>query len=376
MAITQIPPRGIEPGARRPVVAPIIINGDMAVAQRSTSVSGDTAGGYLTCDRIRPTFANIGTYTFIQESLTTGDAFANGFTKAFRLDCTTADASPAAADYFYVSYKIEGNNLQVFKKGTANAQKMTLSFWVKSNKTGTAQVNMNDQDNTRMCSGTYTISSADTWEKKIINIAADTTGAFDNDNANSMQIEWWLDGGSNFQGGAVPTAWEARSNTDRGVSDLAIADNTANDWAITGIQLEVGEFDSDNLPSFQYEGYGDSLFRCQRYAYVITGDNEVLGFGFGKGSDNVVGPIIFPTTMRSAPTTTTTTVTTGYKFQGSQSDGTGQDQNINGANNILEQAGTRGITYKMADLSSVGGGSTGFFRTNSASAHIKFDSEL
>ena len=374
MAITQIPPRGIEPGARRPVVAPIIINGDMAVSQRSTSVSGDTAGGYLTCDRIRPTFANIGTYTFIQESLTTGDAFANGFTKAFRLDCTTADASPAAADYFYVSYKIEGNNLQVFKKGTANAQKMTLSFWVKSNKTGTAQVNMNDQDNTRMCSGTYTISSADTWEKKIINIAADTTGAFDNDNANSMQIEWWLDGGSNFQGGAVPTAWEARVNTDRGVSDLAIADNTANDWAITGIQLEVGEFDSDNLPSFQYETYGNNLARCQRYYQKIAEGNGKRWDLVSSARTTAYVDFVFPCTvvMRTQPTLDAVSGTDYYYVYSSNG---GYDKFTVPVINSNYNEGSMLVTGYYNGGSYTAGDSL-FASTDNASAYLALEAEL
>ena len=303
----------------RPNALPIIINGDMAVAQRSTSVTGVTTDGYKTCDRIRPSFTGggIGTYTFIQESLTSGNAFANGFTKAFRLDCTTADASPAAGDYFYLAYKIEGNNLQAFKKGTANAQKMTLAFWVKSNKTGTAQVNMNDQDNTRMCSGTYTISSANTWEHKVINIAADTTGAFDNDNANSMQIEWWLDGGSNFQGGAVPTAWEARSNTDRGVSDLAIADSTSNDFAITGIQLEVGTYTSSTLPPFQFESYAENLLRCQRYYHKYQLDDGSAGGislcdGYWENSTTFYGTLVSNPTMRSTPSMTTTGTVSDY----------------------------------------------------------------
>jgi len=290
----------------RPNAQPIIINGDMAVAQRSTSVTGVTTDGYKTCDRIRPSFTGggIGTYTFIQETLTSGNAFANGFTKAFRLDCTTADASPAAGDYFYLAYKMEGNNLQAFKKGTANAQKMTLAFWVKSNKTGTAQVNMNDQDNTRMCSGTYTISSANTWEHQVINIAADTTGAFDNDNANSMQIEWWLDGGSNFQGGTVPTAWEARSNTDRGVSDLAIADSTSNDFAITGIQLEVGEYTSSTLPPFQHESYGDNLLRCARYFFRSDDDyTKMLVTGIQNANQGWVRTEL-PVPLRAAGTFT------------------------------------------------------------------------
>ena len=343
----------------------------MAISQRSTSVTGDTAGGYLTCDRIRPSFANIGTYTFIQESLTSGNAFANGFTKAFRLDCTTADASPAAGDYFYLAYKMEGNNLQAFKKGTANAQKMTLAFWVKSNKTGTAQVNMNDQDNTRMCSGTYTISSANTWEHKIINIAADTTGAFDNDNANSMQIEWWLDGGSNFQGGTVPTAWEARTNPDRGVSDLAIADSTSNDFAITGIQLEVGEYTSSTLPPFQHESYGDNLARCQRYYFqYLTGTSKTVGIGSWWSSSDIDTVINFPVTMRTDPSLVATNGTNYYYICVA-----GNCRNISNAWTAGRTNPTSSQIYLAPDAGDTAG-RAGLVASTSASASIAWNSEL
>ena len=361
-------------GLQRPSSKPIIINGDMAIAQRSTSVTGITSDGYQTCDRIRPSFTGggIGTYTFIQESLTSGNAFANGFTKAFRLDCTTADSSPASGDYFYLAYKIEGNNLQAFKKGTTNAQKMTLDFWVKSNKTGTAQVNMNDQDNTRMCSGTYAISSADTWEHKVINIAADTTGAFGNDTGNSMQIEWWVDGGSNFQGGAVPTAWEARSNTDRGVSDLAIADNTANDFAITGIQLEVGEYSSTTLPPFQHESYGDNLSRCQRY-FLFTGDGSAYqshGTGVEVSSTSGYCNVPLSSTMRATPSVTKEDALVIF-------DGNGESA-VTGIGNIYY--GKQGTILQVAVNCSGGGLSDNagliVYSTNDSSSGFLIDAEL
>ena len=291
---------------RRPNAKPIIINGDCAVAQRSTSVTSLTSSGAVqTVDRIKNEIGNIGTYTVIQESLTSGEAYNNGFRKAWRIDCTSADASPAAGDSLYVTYHFEGQDLQLFKKGTSNAEKFTLAFWIKSNKTGTGQVNLRDNDNTRLIGGTYTISSADTWEHKVVNFAADTTGAFDNDNAGSMDIEWWLDSGTTYSSGATPTAWEAFSQADRNASgNLQIARNTANDWAITGIQLEVGEFSSTTLPPFQHEDFGNNLRRCLRYCYQISGDGsnatdltQITGTG-GAG----FGVFRFPVQMRASPT--------------------------------------------------------------------------
>ena len=126
-----------------------------------------------------------------------------------RIDTTSADASPASADYLYLQYNMEGQDLQLFKKGTSSAEKFTLAFWVKSNKTGQANVEFKDKDNSnRHAIGSYTISSADTWEHKIVVINADTTGAFGDDNGKSLNINWWLDSGDNFTGVAEgDAAW-------------------------------------------------------------------------------------------------------------------------------------------------------------------------
>ena len=294
---------------RRPNAKPIIINGDMAVAQRATSVTSHNAVSYTTVDRFK-TVCETGTYTVIQESLTSGAAYLAGFKNALRLDTTTAEATAGSAgEQTTIEQRIEGFNLQAFKKGTSSAEKYTLAFWVKASKTGSnLQVNLRDVDNTRQIGGTYSISSADTWEHKVINFAADTTGAFDDDNANSLTIEWFLDGGSNFSGGAVPTAWEASSNADRNVTNFDLAGNTANDWAITGVQLEVGEFSSTTLPPFQFESFADNLARCQRY-YNIFGNatGKVLGMAsFYSTSAAYVGPLVYPVEMRSSPTLTIT----------------------------------------------------------------------
>ena len=285
---------------------PLIINGDMAVAQRGTSFTGVSSGANFPVDRFEFYPTNLGTYTIIQEALTSGEAYNNGFRTALRIDTTTADASPSSTDYAYLRTKFEGQDLQLFKKGTSNAEKFTLAFWVKSNKTTTGQVNLFDIDNSRLVSGTYTISSANTWEKKVINFPADTTGAFDNNNALSLIVEFFLDGGSNWTSGTAPTAWEAQSNGDRNVNNFDLAGSTDNDWAITGVQLEVGEFSSTTIPPFQHESFADNLKRCERYFQVIakkeSGDNEdaVLPFAQYSGS-TIYGVYNFRTEMRTAP---------------------------------------------------------------------------
>ena len=262
---------GITSASFLPNALPLIINSDMKVAQRGTSSTGISSSSYATCDRWQQQMGGIGEYTITQEALTSGNAYAAGFNNAWRIDCTTADASPAASDYLLLRYDPEGQDIQVFKKGTANAETYTLAFWVKSNKTGVGQVNLRDIDNSRLCSATYTISSGDTWEHKVLNFAADTTGHINDDNTSSIAIEFWLDSGSNYNSGTAPTAWEANANANRDASGaLAIADNTANDWAITGVQWEVGTYTSADLPPFKFETYGNNLRRCSRYFQVMA----------------------------------------------------------------------------------------------------------
>jgi len=286
---------------KRPNATSLIINGDMAVAQRSTSATSITGNGVNSIDRMYWAINSIGTYTCAQESLTSGPAFEAGFANAMRIDTTSADASPASADYLYLQYNMEGQDLQLFKKGTSSAEKFTLAFWVKSNKTGQANVEFKDKDNSnRHAIGSYTISSADTWEHKIVVINADTTGAFGDDNGKSLNINWWLDSGDNFTGVAEGDAAWLANDADRANNDgaLQIARNTANDWAITGIQLEVGEYTSSTIPPFQHESYGDNLVRCHRYFLYTGGGSAYQHHGSGV---EVSSTAAYMTTPLSCP---------------------------------------------------------------------------
>jgi hypothetical protein len=304
MSITKVTDAGLD---RSRIVTPIIINGDMQVAQRATSVTSHNAVSYTTVDRFK-TVCETGTYTVIQESLTSGNAYLNGFKKALRLDTTTAEASAGSAgEQTTIEQRIEGQNLNAFLKGTANAKPFTLAFWVKANKTGSnLQVNLRDADNTRQVGGTYNIDATDTWEKKIINFPADTTGAFDNDANNSLTIEWFLDGGSNFSGGAVPTAWEASSNADRNVTNFDLAGSTDNDWALTGVQLEVGTFDLNTIPAFPFESIDDNLRRCCRYFQDYASFKLWTTALDGNTTTRLGGVFAFNTTMRAAPSVSKT----------------------------------------------------------------------
>jgi len=241
------------------------INGDMTVAQRGTSVnlsgSGSSQNAVRVTDRFYLQNRSDANWTYSQES----DG-PPGFAKSFKALCTSADSSVAANVYEMFSYKWEGQDLQHLKKGTSSAESITVSFWVKSNKTGTYILEAHDLDNNRQISQSYTISSSATWEKKTITFAGDTTGALDNDNAASFQLYWWVAAGSDKSSGTLNTSWGSITQANRAAGQVQLTDTANNYWQITGIQVEVGTTATD----FEYRSYADELTRCKRYFNMIV----------------------------------------------------------------------------------------------------------
>ena len=288
----------------------IIINGDMSIAQRATSASSVTSAAYNTVDRFKFMPSSIGTYTVSQSTtVPTGQ----GFAKSLKYDCTTADGSPASGDYVWLEQKIEGQNLQYLKKGTSSAESVTISFWVYATKTGTNILELLDKDNTRHICQSYTISSSDTWEKKEITFAGDTTGAFNNDNAESASLLFWLGAGSDYTSGTLATSWASYSGaaTTRAVGQVNHADSTSNNFYITGIQMEAGTSASD----FEHIPFDINGFRCCRYYQKVGLDMPQYRF-MPSISTNWSGAaqlgqltINFP--MRANPTTITSGSWTG-----------------------------------------------------------------
>ena len=281
----------------RPKVQPIIINGDMQVAQRG-DLTGITSQTLVTTDRYQINIINLGTWSFTQS---TDTPTGLGFSKSLKIDCTTADASPAAADNFYLSMQSEGRNIQGFEKGTSDAKTSTLAYWIKCNKTGNYVVELWDRTNDRHVAVLKTISAADTWQKVVCNFPADTTGAIASDNARSIMISWAFDSGTDFTSGTLPSTWASRSDANRFVgTNLGLGDNTANEVLITGVQWEVGTYDANSIPPFQFEDVGTSLRRCQRYFQTIPGAKE----GGAGGSDVNRVYWDFKVSMRATPTIT------------------------------------------------------------------------
>ena len=273
----------------------LIINGAMQVAQRGTSQTGITSGGYKQApDRFNFNVTSAGTWTASQ-STTAPEGFAN----SYKVECTVADASLAASDVIRLRQRIEGQNLQQLKKGTSNAESVTLSFYVRSSKTGTYIVELSDKDNSRHIAKSYSITSANTWQYVSITYDGDATGSLDNDNAESLTVQLYLAAGSNFQSGTLATAWASQTTANRAVGQVNLADTANATWYITGVQLEVG----DTATPFEHRSYGDELARCQRYYETVRVYLE--GYADTSGRDLANG-VKFAADKRSAPTITRT----------------------------------------------------------------------
>jgi hypothetical protein len=275
----------------------IVINGDMQIAQRGTSTASVSSGSGFDCvDRFSRYISTAGTWTISQS---TDVPSGYGFAKSLKFDCTTANASLSAGSEFSFSTQFEGQNLQYLKKGTANAQSLTLSFWVKSTKTGTFIVNINDNDNARVVSKSYTVSVSNTWEFKTLTFPADTSGAFDNDNAASVQLRFWLVAGTTFTSGTLNAVWGSQSSANYAVGQVNCADSTSNDFLITGVQLEAGTSATD----FEFLPYDVSLGRCQRYFEKFKKEDSetVICISQGVGSTEVFGRLHFITEKRVVP---------------------------------------------------------------------------
>jgi len=230
----------------------LIINGAMQVNQRGTVANAGNE--YAGPDRMY-FFKNDGGMTISQDT----DS-PEGFGNSWKCDVTSV-AGTSGNYYVGLQQKIEGQNLQHVKKGTSNAEQLTLSFWIKSTKTGTYIAELWDEDNSRTCSKSYTVSTTNTWEKKTITFPADTTGALGNDNGDSFRVYLWFFAGSGFSSGTLNTTWAANTNANRAAGQVNACDNTSNNIYITGLQLEIG----DTATDFEHRSYDEELSRCQRY---------------------------------------------------------------------------------------------------------------
>ena len=293
----------------------IIINGAMQVAQRATSATGlGDSDIYAVCDR----------WKLVKEATTAGrltmsqDSSApSGFGNSLKLDCTTADTSIAAGEVLLLQQRIEGQNLQAFAKGTSDAKEFSVSFYVKGNASATYVCELHDQDNSRQCSKTFNVTTS--WTRIELLFPADTTGAFDDDNARSLNLNIALNAGSDYTSGTLnSSAFASNTNANRYVGISSFFDSTDRTFFITGVQLEVG---SQATP-FEHRSYAEELELCKRYFQKFGGGaNKTIAHVYAPSTSELALLLRFAPELRTSPSLDWSSDTTDltYRYSGNNS---------------------------------------------------------
>jgi len=354
MALTTVRPEGMgfNTGRRN-----LVINGAMQVAQRGTSTTG---GGFLV-DRFELNINNTDNIAITQSQDSSGPS---GFANSWKILATTAESAVAADERVRFRQNIEGQNLQQFAFGTSDAKSMTLSFYVKSNKTGTYAVNLEQDDASRVIGSTYTISSADTWEFKTITVGGDTSGTINDDNGVGLIVSWYLLAGSNYTA-TDNTSYSASADGKQAYGHSTTWGQGTNDnFFITGVQLEVGT----NASDFEHRSFGEELALCQRYYWQVAGTSLIVGQGFYYSTSEFDCIVNLPQTMRAAPT-----------FTSSNNSGDFQVTNISDAFDTWTAQqffdGSRVNVYTTSGVSGTKGDS-GYVRLMNSTSKVQFDAEL
>jgi hypothetical protein len=277
-----------------------LINSDMRIDQRNGGASVTPTAGAYTLDRWSSGLTQASKFT-VQRST---DAPA-GFTNSLLVTSSSA-YSVTGNDYFGVYQVIEGNNVADLNYGTANAQTVTLSFWVKSSLTGSFGGSIENSAQNRCYSFAYTVSSANTWEYKTVTAVGDTTGTWNTDNTGGM-IAWFGLGASGTRVGTAG-AWGTQSGSGLQPSGtVSVVGTSGATFYITGVQLEAGSV----ATPFERRPYGTELALCQRYCLLLGGNNGQSSIGAGNwyATTATVTNIQLPVQMRASPTLSFSSVT-------------------------------------------------------------------
>ena len=284
-----------------------IINGAMVIDQRNAgaSVTAPAGGSYFT-DRWLTNTTQASKFSGQQNAgAVTPPA---GFTNYFGIT-SLSSYSVVDTDFFNFKQIIEANNLDDLGWGTANAQDVTVSFWVRSSLTGDFGLVLtwgglfaNERDYPVL----YNIAAANTWEKKTITIAGDTYTDTFGTNGYGFQVRFSLGGGATSAG--TSGAW-ATANSQSVTGETSVVGTNGATFYITGVQLEVG----DTATSFDYRPYGQELSLCQRYFYKNT-DTQYMPYVALSNGAGGVSMSFLPTVLRVNGTYTVSAGTNGTSF--------------------------------------------------------------
>ena len=345
----------------------LIINGDMRIAQRGTSANVPNSGAIGTVDRWYSWINyNSGVVLMSQEN----DS-PPGFHKSLKL---ARNDSSSPAQYLFVGQKIEAQNLSQLEIGTSSAKPFTISFWVKSNRPGTYNLEAIDDDGSHQLVKQYKINNSGVWEHKSITFPPNTAGGVPTyDNTVGLELAWWLSSNANttYTSGSLTDSWAAFATNRRNVGGNSILD-TGQYWMISGVQLEVGS----NATNFEYRSYGEELALCQRYYERYQGDDSNGGYATfmmaSKHSNTVIVAQPIFRVPKVAPAAT-------FSYSGSMrmyNYSTGSAVTITGVNNA--QLGTHGgyIVLTTSSFSIPNGDAYRLEGDGDSGAYIAFQSEL
>ena len=225
----------------------------------------------------------------------------DGLYNSVKITIGTGATPSAATATGYFAYKTEGLDTSHLNFGSSNAETITLSFYVKSSLTGSFGVTVANDALNRSFPSSYTINSANTWERKSITVTGDTSGTWATTNAAAFYLLWDLGCGSDVKGTA--NTWAGADYRGGATGTTNVCATSSATWYITGVQMEIG---TEATP-FEVRSYGDELARCQRYYYDLqqagtTSGNEVGITGCNYNGNNFFGQVTFPVTMRATPT--------------------------------------------------------------------------
>jgi hypothetical protein len=341
----------------------------MQVAQRGTSFSyaHDGTTNAFNLDRYSFQFASSENFDCTIAQVSDGPS---GFSNSLKITTGTAESAVASDEYYVLVQSIEAQNLQKLSYGASSAKTTTLSFYVKSSLTGTFGLSLYLADDVRIINKTYTIDSANTWERKTINVVGDTTGVIDNDNGGGMYIYWNFGSGSGYDGASTATTWENYTTTnfmDSSSSDALVTTAGAT-WQLTGVQFELGE----QATPFEHRSFADELQRCQRY-YAVKGNTEASGKYFGQtlqvwNTSSVYGVIAqYPATMRAVPTVSQSGTFGAYTATSGAGNFNTSIQNFFGTSEAWATGGWSGSGLVVGDASVMFAG---------AGAELRADAEI
>ena len=270
-----------------------IDNGKFAVAQRGTSFPNVTSSQFC-LDRFSVDVSGGGAFNVTQDS-----SAPEGFENSLKLEVNSADGSIASSDAYRVTQAISGNNITQIDLGASTSKATVLSFYVKSSVTGTYGIGFANSAETENFVAEYTINSANTWEKKTINIPARTTGTWLTDTGVGIGIRWDLGSGTAYNGTAGQ--WQTTSDKVYRTSSCVnlIATGSAT-WFLTGVQFEIGQ----NPTSFEHEPFIKTMERCQRYYVELQFNVEDNA---ASGGQYFHDPVYFPIRMNGNPAVSITT---------------------------------------------------------------------